>query len=731
LQRALAQESRSKDVKDSYKTKTDRSRMHLIDYNSSSDDEVDVYAAEFVWPSKAKPYACNSLKPIRKNREEEIKFTFDIGKCDKIFYALLQDKIIKIAHTLPPFEELKRRAYCKYHNSFSHATNDCNVFRRQIQSAINDGRLSFAEMQVDKTPFPMNTLDLEGKKVLLRPEQAEAAKGKSYIVIGEPRVIATDDKVLGKRVMVEKAPDGKETLKITIPGGQVQQRSHAKFIKPKSPEVGKWKVNEAKVLQKKVKPTFDMLLSKYAKQVADSSSNRALQLKRPRSPPRHQFQHQHGPCRPHAPALWMVPSPNVPYYARNYYGGWEQPRMAPYTFHPGWAAPRRSVFERLTHSTKGHLDSGINRPSQASPKKKIMKQEWRRKSSHAEVSESASKKEERSTRANIIKIGAEDIQTKELGKGPIIVDNPAKSGGVVAAVQPISAANNHEASTSSTKKIDPKYTQPRWCPLGLSKTKKRRLQRMRTQQKEEEKSEKYRDEFFNLFRPVINPKQVWKPKIDEKTATPPPVPAAVTPILEVSEAISTLPMSPTTSPSSQTSIFTLGDDEEMVDFEPTPSTEGMDINMVYYLPAEYRAVDEEREVAQLDFGPKNAIFEKHKEPVKHLKPLYIKGHINGSPVARMLVDGGAVINLMPYSVFKRLGLRDEDLKKTNMVLNGIEGKEPTESKGVIYVELTVGSKTLSTAFFVAEIFGNYNVILGRDWVHANQCVPSTMHQFLI
>jgi hypothetical protein len=199
----------------------------------------------------------------------------------------------------------------------------------------------------------------------------------------------------------------------------------------------------------------------------------------------------------------------------------------------------------------------------------------------------------------------------------------------------------------------------------------------------------------------------------------------------VSEAIPTSPKTPTVSPSSQTSVFTLGDDEEMVDFEPTPSREGMDINMVYYLPAEYRAVDEEGEVAQLDFGPKNAIFEKPKEPVKHLKPLYIKGHINGLPVARMLVDGGAVINLMPYSVFKKLGLRDEDLKKTNMVLNGFEGKEPIEAKGVIYVELTVGSKTLPTAFFVAEVQGNYNVILGHDWVHANQCVPSTMHQFLI
>ena len=79
-----------------------------------------------------------------------MKFTFNIAKCDKIFDALLQAKIIIISHTLPLFEELKRRAYCKYHNSFSHATNDCNVFRRQIQSAINDGRLNFSEMQVDK-----------------------------------------------------------------------------------------------------------------------------------------------------------------------------------------------------------------------------------------------------------------------------------------------------------------------------------------------------------------------------------------------------------------------------------------------------------------------------------------------------------------------------------------------------------------------------------------------------
>ena len=43
----------------------------------------------------------------------------------------------------------------------------------------------------------------------------------------------------------------------------------------------------------------------------------------------------------------------------------------------------------------------------------------------------------------------------------------------------------------------------------------------------------------------------------------------------------------------------------------------------------------------------------------------------------------------------------------------------------------MGSKTLATAFFVSEVQGNFSLILGRDWIHANQCVPSTLHQILI
>jgi hypothetical protein len=96
-------------------------------------------------------------------------------------------------------------------------------------------------------------------------------------------------------------------------------------------------------------------------------------------------------------------------------------------------------------------------------------------------------------------------------------------------------------------------------------------------------------------------------------------------------------------------------------------------------------------------------------------------------MGHMLVDGGASVNIMPLSMFKRLGHEEGDLKWTNLSLSGFAG-EPTETKGIVCKELTVGSKTVPTTFFVVDIKGRYNVLLGRDWIHANECILSTMHQ---
>jgi hypothetical protein len=88
------------------------------------------------------------------------------------------------------------------------------VFRRQIQSAINEGRLMLHEMQVDKQPFPINTMELQQPKVSVRLHQAEATKGKNVMV----RETKPDlrGKELTREVAYEKTPDGRETFKITV-----------------------------------------------------------------------------------------------------------------------------------------------------------------------------------------------------------------------------------------------------------------------------------------------------------------------------------------------------------------------------------------------------------------------------------------------------------------------------------------------------------------------------------
>ncbi|KAI4977212.1 hypothetical protein ZWY2020_051111 [Hordeum vulgare] len=94
-----------------------------------------------------------------------------------------------------------------------------------IQSSINGGRLNFSEMQVDKQPFPINTMDWEGKKMLILPGIAKSAN-KYNVLIGEPRKGKEGDKVLGREVVLDKKQGGKEILKITI-------KSHAQGVNHK------------------------------------------------------------------------------------------------------------------------------------------------------------------------------------------------------------------------------------------------------------------------------------------------------------------------------------------------------------------------------------------------------------------------------------------------------------------------------------------------------------------
>jgi hypothetical protein len=148
--------------------------------------------------------------------------------------------------------------------------------------------------------------------------------------------------------------------------------------------------------------------------------------------------------------------------------------------------------------------------------------------------------------------------------------------------------------------------------------------------------------------------------------------------------------------------------------------------MVFMLPMEFLAPSSDEEenvlsnqIAQLVLDPMMAIFEKPTDDVRqNLKALFVKCIVDGQPVSKVFIDGGAAINIMLYVMYQKLGKGDQNLTKIDMMPKDFEG-HVLPDKGAVCVELTIGSKTLPTTFFIINGKGAYNLLLGRDWIHAN------------
>jgi hypothetical protein len=127
-------------------------------------------------------------------------------------------------------------------------SNSPNVFK-VVQSASDKGRLIFTESPMTKVninPFPIDAIDFENKKILIRSDQAESTKEKNVFI---------DDNA---------AP---------------------RMIKPKSPEIGVQKVDERKRKSAPmVMPTVKQLLDKYSSHNANNVFSRLGGTKRLRFP---------------------------------------------------------------------------------------------------------------------------------------------------------------------------------------------------------------------------------------------------------------------------------------------------------------------------------------------------------------------------------------------------------------------------------------------------------------
>ncbi|KAK2450394.1 hypothetical protein QL285_009513 [Trifolium repens] len=85
--------------------------------------------------------------------------------------------------------------------------------------------------------------------------------------------------------------------------------------------------------------------------------------------------------------------------------------------------------------------------------------------------------------------------------------------------------------------------------------------------------------------------------------------------------------------------------------------------MCYYIMNNGCIEEQKATFERPDLGMKN-----------HLKPLFIRAKVEGVGINKVLIDGGAAVNLMPLSMLPKIGKYDYDLSAHNIVLSNYEGK---------------------------------------------------------
>jgi hypothetical protein len=132
LQQELPYENHAKSSQFRDNAKKDKEKHHISFMDEEADDEEgnEICVAEWVEKPGDKPISCSSLKP-NVGWREEMRYTFDVSKCDRLFDLLLWGGVIRLTegHIIPSADILGKKIYYKWHDSFTHNTNECNYFR--------------------------------------------------------------------------------------------------------------------------------------------------------------------------------------------------------------------------------------------------------------------------------------------------------------------------------------------------------------------------------------------------------------------------------------------------------------------------------------------------------------------------------------------------------------------------------------------------------------------------
>jgi hypothetical protein len=125
LQHALPYENHAKSSRFRDSANKDKEKHHVNFMDKDADDEegIEICVAEWVEKPGDKPISCSFLKP-KGGWREEMRYTFDVSKCDRLFDLLLRGGVIRLTeeHVIPNADILAKKIYCKGHDSYTHTT---------------------------------------------------------------------------------------------------------------------------------------------------------------------------------------------------------------------------------------------------------------------------------------------------------------------------------------------------------------------------------------------------------------------------------------------------------------------------------------------------------------------------------------------------------------------------------------------------------------------------------
>lgn len=135
-------------------------------------------------------------------------------------------------------------------------------------------------------------------------------------------------------------------------------------------------------------------------------------------------------------------------------------------------------------------------------------------------------------------------------------------------------------------------------------------------------------------------------------------------------------------------------------------------------------------VPHLSSEPNDITFSQDELPYIEVRnrydPLMITSRSYNKNIKGTLIDNGSPLNIFRVDLLDKINWDHSSIQPDPLCVCCFDNV-PREILGIVILPIKVGLVTLPTPIHVMPNHLNYNLLLGRPWIHAMKAVPSTLH----